>query len=54
MEGTTVLFTNLCSGVTVVSNITHHGDSFEGTVNSKGAGVDSTIQIKGRRLGDCP
>jgi hypothetical protein len=53
-DGTTLSMTLVSAERTFVNKASYHGDSYEGVIVTKKAGVESTTRMKGRRLGACP
>ena len=51
-----ILFTHTmtCGDRTTLSTATYHGDSYEGVMKTKAGFVETTTEVKARRLGACP
>ena len=43
-----------CGDRTILSTATYHGDSYEGVMKTKAGSVETTTDVKARRLGACP
>lgn len=43
-----------CGDRTILSTATYHGDSYEGVMKTKAGSVETTTDVKVRRLGACP
>lgn len=54
VKGDTVSHTMTCGERTILSTATYHGDSYEGVMKTKVGSVETTTDVKARRLGACP
>jgi hypothetical protein len=54
VKGDTVSHTMTCGDRTILSTATYHGDSYEGVMKTKAGSVETTTDVKARRLGACP
>ena len=54
VKGDTVTHTMTCGDRTILSRATYHGDSYEGVMKTKAGSVETTTDVKARRLGACP
>ena len=53
LEGGKISMTTSCGTTSSVYSSTYSGDTFETIVTVNEAGVKKTIQMKGRRIGEC-
>jgi Protein of unknown function (DUF3617) len=54
VKGDTVSHAMTCGDRTILSTATYHGDSYEGVMKTKAGSVETTTDVKARRLGACP
>lgn len=54
VKGDTVSDAMTCGDRTILSTATYHGDSYEGVMKTKAGSVETTTEVKARRLGACP
>lgn len=53
VKGDTVTHAMVCGDRTILSTATYHGDSYEGVMKTKAGSVETTTDVKARRLGAC-
>jgi hypothetical protein len=53
VKGDTVSHAMTCGDRTILSTATYHGDSYEGVMKTKAGSVETTTDVKARRLGPC-
>jgi hypothetical protein len=54
VKGDTVSDAMTCGDRTILSTATYHGDSYEGVMKTEAGSVETTTEVKARRLGACP
>jgi len=57
MSGNTASWDTVCTGPQTMrghGEITLAGDSYKGTIKFSGDGISITIELEGKKLGDCP
>ena len=54
VKGDTVSHTMVCGDRTILSTASYYGDSYEGVMKTRVGSVETTTDVKARRLGACP
>ena len=54
VKGDTVTHAMTCGDRTILSTATYHGDSYEGAMKTRTGSIETTTDVKARRLGACP
>jgi hypothetical protein len=54
LHGDVISYAYVCPDRSTTYSTTYHGDAYESVVTAKGAAGSHTLQVKGRRLSDCP